>query len=80
MEERVSWKYMSEMYPDMWIAIREPEMDGPDVISGIIAAVLSDDEIIEYENNHDDEGLRFRRTKNGVSNGPIRANFIIETA
>ena len=80
MDERVSWEYMTENYPNMWIAIRDSEMDGPDVVSGIIVAALTDDEIIDYENAHDNEGLRFRRTKNGASNGPIRANFVIETA
>ena len=80
MDERVSWQYMSETYPDMWVAIREPEMDGPDVISGIIEAVLSDDEIIECENNHLYDGLKFRRTTEGNWGGIIESNFIIEVS
>ena len=79
MKERVSWSFMDEKYPNMWIAIREPEMDGPDVVSGIIEAVLSDDEIIGYESSHYDQGLRFRRTGHGESNGSIRADFVVET-
>ena len=78
MDEAVTWEYMVEHYPHRWIAISNPTMDGPDVITGIIHQVLSDDEIIDYEDDHWDEGLIFRRT-GGESNGPIRANFIIET-
>ena len=80
MEKSVTWTYMAEKYPNMWIAIKDAKMDGPDVVSGIIYAVMPDDEIIDYEDEHGDEGLIFRRTKGGVSNGLIRANFIIETA
>lgn len=80
MNEPVTWKYMVEHYPNMWIAIKDPQMDGPDIVSGIISAVITDDEIIDYEDKHRKEGLTFRRTKGGVSNGPIRANFIVETA
>lgn len=80
MDKRESWQYMVEHYPNMWIAVKDAEMDGPDIVSGIIYAVIPDDEIIGYENQHRKDGLTFRRTKGGFSNGPIRANFIVETA
>ena len=79
MDRPVTWESMVEQYPDKWLAIKDAQLDGPDIISGIIYAVMTDDEIIDYEDQHGDEGLIFRRTKGGVSNGPIRANFVIET-
>lgn len=80
MNKRVSWDYMISTYPGKWIAFKDPEMDGPDVVSGVIVEVLSDDDIIEFENAHYNEDMMYRRTKNGVSNGPIRANFVVETS
>ena len=80
MDKPMTWNNMVEEYPNMWLAIKNAEMDGPNIITGIVFAVLTDDEIIDYEDEHGDEGLIFRRTKGGVSNGPIRANFIVETA
>ncbi len=54
-------------------------MDGPDVVSGEVFAVLSDDDIIDYEDEHAGEGLIYRRTTEGELYGPIRASFTIET-
>ena len=75
-----TWGNIVREYPGMWVAIKNPQMDGPNIISGELFAVKSDDEIIDFEDEHIGEGLIYRRTTGGESNGPIRANFIIETA
>ena len=36
------------IYPDRWIAIRDAQMEGADIVSGIVEAVLTDDEIGEH--------------------------------
>jgi len=77
---RESWIAIITQYPDRWIALRNPEMDGPDILSGEVVAVISDDDIIEFEDEHVGEGLIYRRTTDGELNGLIRANFVIETA
>lgn len=78
--KQMSWDEMVLEYPDMWIAVKDAVMDGPDILSGEVFAIKSDEEIIDYEDLHSEEGLIFRRTKGGRSNGPIRANFVIETS
>ncbi len=77
---RETWENIVKKYPCMWVAVKDPQMDGPNIISGIVFAVKTDDEIIDYEDEHVGEGLIYRRTTGGESNGPIRANFIVETA
>ena len=36
--KRMTWDQMVETYPDMWVAIANPVMDGdhPDVIEGVL--------------------------------------------
>lgn len=75
-----TWENIIKMYPGMWVAIKNPQMDGPNIIAGELFAVKTDDEIIDFEDEHVGEGLIYRRTTGGDLNGPIRANFIVETA
>ena len=72
------WEEMVNKYPEQWVAIKDAVMDGPDVVSGVVIAVLSDDEIIEYENTHGDDGIEYRRTTEGNWGGIIESNLIIE--
>ena len=74
------WTTIIERYPNMWVAIKDAKMDGPNIISGEVFAVKSDDEIIDFEDEHVGEGLIYRRTSGDEAIGPVRANFIIETA
>lgn len=69
---------MVEKYPEQWVAIKDVVMDGSNVISGIVEAVLSDDEVIEYENAHSAEKLEYRRTTEGNWGGIIESNLVIE--
>ena len=52
---------------------------GFDVVSGEVFAVLSDDDIIDYEDGHVGEGLIYRRTTERELYAPIRTSFTIET-
>ena len=50
MGERMTWEEMVLNYPDRWVVLKDTEKDGPDVLSGVLVAVKTDDEIIPFEN------------------------------
>lgn len=75
---RMTWDEMVDRYPDMWVSISDAEMEGPDVLSGELVAVIPDDEIADYELDHWTDGYITRRTTEGEWLGPISANFTIE--
>lgn len=75
----ITWDEMIKRYPNMWVVIKNPVMDGPDVIEGEIVTALNDDEICDYEDLHDNDGFIFRRTTEDDWNGTIRTDFVIET-
>lgn len=78
MEERMTMEEMIDRYPDMWVAIKDAEKDGPNIMSGILYAVLSDDEIGDFEEEHLGQGLTFFRTTEGDWDGIISSDFVIE--
>lgn len=78
--ERMTWEEMVNTYPDVWVAIRNPEKDGPNIISGEIHAIITDEDICDYEDAHFGEGLVFRRTTEDDWNGIIRTQIISATA
>ena len=75
---RMTWEEMVEKYPDMWVSIRDAEMDGPDVVAGMLDSAISDEEIGDYEADHWGDGLICRRTTEGGWLGPISAGFTIK--
>ena len=78
---RMTWNQMVEAYPNMWVAIRNPLMDGdhPDILEGDVVDVISDDNISEYEVEHQGQGLTFYRTTESGWNGMFYADFSITT-
>ena len=78
MAERMTMEEMIDQYPDRWVAIRDVERDGPNILSGILYAVLSDDEIGDFEEEHQGQGLTFFRTTEGDWDGIISSDFVIE--
>ncbi len=78
---RMTWNQMVEAYPNMWVAIRNPIMDGdhPDILEGDVVDVISDDNISEYEVEHQGQGLTFYRTTESGWNGMFYADFSITT-
>ncbi len=65
MNERMTWDQLVSLYPDRWVVLKDTEKEGPDIISGILIAVKTDEEIIEFENSHLREGYEFWRTTEG---------------
>ena len=51
---RMTWNEVTKVYPDKWVAVANPVMDGdsPDILEGDIVAVMNDDEIDSYELSH----------------------------
>ena len=35
---RLSWDEMVKQYPDLWVAVKDAEMDGADIMSGEVVA------------------------------------------
>ena len=58
---RVTWEEMVKKYPDKWV-VKDAEMNGSDIMSGVIVAAMTDDEITEYRLNNSDYDLEFCRT------------------
>ena len=77
--KNMTWEEMVNMYPGKWVVIVNPIMDGPDVISGEILDVKSDEEIGKYRVEHRKDGFTFRRTTEEKWSGIIDADFVIET-
>ena len=46
--KRMSWDEMVKEYPDRWVVIKNAEMNGPGIVSGIIVTVKTDDEIMRF--------------------------------
>ena len=49
MSTNMKWEDMVEKYPDRWVAVGNAVMDGPNIVSGDVVAVKTDDEICDYE-------------------------------
>ena len=77
MGERMSWDDMVSAFPERWVVLRDTEKDGPDVLSGILVAVKTDDEIIPYEEANLRKGYEFWRTTEGDFYGLVDSNFSI---
>ena len=77
MNVNMKWEDMVKEYPDRWVAVGNAVMDGPNIVSGDVVAVKTDDEISDYEADHLREGLRFRRTTEGCWSGVINSDFAI---
>ncbi len=77
LERRMTWQEMVEAYPDQWVVVEDAEMDGPDILSGIIVAVLPDDEIMGYRLRNTRRDLEFCRTTEGEFDGIIDSDISI---
>ena len=76
---RMTWNEVTKVYPDKWVAVANPVMDGdsPDKLEGDIVAVMNDDEIDSYELSHYDKGYKYRRTTEGFFNGITGSSITI---
>lgn len=75
--DRLSWDEMVEKYPDQWIAVKDAEMDGADIMSGEVVTAQSDEEMREFRIKHRGDGYVFRRTSDCGFNGHITSNLRI---
>ena len=78
---RMTWDEMVNAYPDMWVVIANPIMDGeaPDILEGDVVDVVSDDDIGDYKESHRNQGLKYRRTTESGWNGMFYEDFSIKT-
>ena len=76
-DDRLTWEEMVKKYPDRWVVVKNAEMSGPDILSGILVDALSDDEIMEYRFNNKRHDLEFCRTTEGDFDGIIDSDISI---
>ena len=74
---RMSWDEMVKEYPDRWGVIKDAEMNVPDIISGIIVTVKSDDDIMRFRIDNQKKGYKFYRTSEEELYGIIDADIFI---
>ena len=77
MGERLTWAEMVSQYPERWVVLKDTEKSGPDVISGVLVDVKTDDEIISYRSSNRRKGYEFWRTTEGDFYGLIDSNISI---
>ena len=75
--ERMTWDEMAKKYPDMWVVVKDAQMDGPDILSGILIDIKPDDEIGHYEVMTKGNGYKYRRTTEGFWNGITGSSIVI---
>lgn len=74
---RLSWDEMVKQYPDLWVAVKDAEMDGADIVSGEVVTAQSDEEMRKFRINNRGAGFVFRRTSECGFNGHIASNLRI---
>ncbi len=75
--DRMTWDEMVKSYPDQWVVVKDAEMCGPDILSGIIVDAIPDDEIQEYRLKNKRHDLEFCRTTEGDFDGIIDTDISI---
>ena len=75
--ERFTWEELVSRFPERWVVLKETEKEGPDIISGILVDVKTDDEIISYENENLKIGYAYWRTTEGGFYGVIDSDISI---
>ncbi len=67
--KNISWSELEQKYPAKWIIFKNAEWDGSDVVSGTVSAVLSDNQLQNYMEQHYDEIAYYTRTNEDMSMG-----------
>lgn len=60
--KRMTWDEMVLQYPDKWVVLKNVFFSGPDIDSAEIVCVKDDADILDYQDEHLDDDLTFRRT------------------
>ncbi len=76
-EKRMTWDEMVTAYPDKWVVVKDAKMDGPDILSGVLVDVQTDDMIDQYELDNWGKGYECRRTTEGFWNGITGSSIVI---
>ena len=74
---RLTWDEIVSAYPDQWVAVKDAEMDGADIIAGEVVAAKTDRAMRKFRILNRQAGLVFRRTSDGEFNGFINSDVKI---
>lgn len=69
MGNRMTWEDIVKKYPDKWVVLKDPVLDGSDIVTGIVVDVKSDDEILSYRLENFDKKYDYCRTTEGFYRG-----------
>lgn len=75
-KRRMTWSEMVKAYPDMWVVVTNAVMDGPDIVSGDVVTVKSDDDIGAFRIANRKKYV-YRRTTEGFFNGITGSSIVI---
>ena len=75
--KQMTWEEMVNTYPDQWVVVKDAVLNGPDIISGDVIDVKSDDEIIAFRTANQKKGYEYRRTTEGFFNGITGSSVVI---
>ena len=77
MEQRMTWDEMATKYPGRWVVVKDADMTGPDIMSGVLVAVKTDDEIVPFRLSNTHKDYEICRTTEGGFHGIIDTDFSI---
>ena len=79
MTKHMTWNEIVKTYPNKWVAVADPIMDGdtPDILEGNLVAVLDDNDIDNFEIENFGKGYEYRRTTEGFFNGITGSSITI---
>lgn len=64
-----TWEEVVRKYPSRWVLFSKANLRGSDVVSGQILAVVTDDELQDYLDNHYNEIAFYSRTTEDCAEG-----------
>ena len=76
-DHRMTWDEMVKKFPDQWVVVKDAEMSGPDILSGIVVAVMPDDQITAFRLSNTRRDYEFCRTTEGEFDGVIDSDISI---
>ena len=72
----LSWDEIVSKYPDKWIAFSDADFVKSDIQSGVIYAILDDDNVTDFYESHYDNIVYLTRTTEGQEASYIHGELI----
>lgn len=73
--KRLTWEEVVDIFPDLWVALKDCRMSGIDVEDGILVDVIADKDVKGYMKQHFDENIFIDRTTESCVVGYIHGEI-----